>query len=104
MTATAANAKPTALPLRNDTLLGVCEALGQDFRVNPTWFRLAFVAPLFFAPIATVAAYLGVGALVALTRWIAPAWVDASAMTVEATARVIENAPVVEARDERLAA
>lgn len=104
MTATAANAKPTALPLRNDTLLGVCEALGQDFGVSPTWFRLAFIAPLFFFPLHSVGAYFGIGALVALSRWIAPASVDASAMTVEGSARVIEDAPVAESREERLAA
>ena len=90
MTATAANARPTALPLRNDTLLGVCEALGQDFGVNPTWFRLAFIPPLFFVPLQTIAAYFAVGALVALTRKIAPT-PAASTMTVEAPARVIEE-------------
>ncbi len=41
----------TLLPLRNDTILGVCEALGQDFGFNPTWLRLAFIAPIFFAPV-----------------------------------------------------
>ena len=40
----------TPLPLRNDTILGVCEAIGQDFGFNPLWLRLAFIAPLFFAP------------------------------------------------------
>ncbi len=95
MTATAATApiEPTALPLRNDTLLGVCEALGQDFGVNPTWFRLAFIPPLFFVPLQTIAAYFAIGALVALTRWIAPA-PAASEMIVEAPARVIEEQEV----------
>ena len=40
----------TPLPLRNDTILGVCEAIGQDFGFNPLWLRLAFIAPIFFAP------------------------------------------------------
>ena len=61
----------TPLPLRNDTILGVCEAIGQDFGFNPTWLRLAFIAPLFFAPIASVAGYLGLGIVVAATRlWV----------------------------------
>lgn len=58
----------TMLPLRHDTILGVCEAIGQDFGFNPTWLRLAFIAPIFFAPVWTVAAYLGLGVLVAATR------------------------------------
>lgn len=62
----------TPLPLRNDTILGVCEAIGQDFGFNPTWLRLAFIAPIFFAPAATLAAYLGLGVIVAATRFFAP--------------------------------
>jgi phage shock protein C len=58
----------TPLPLRSDTILGVCEAIGQDFGINPTWLRLAFIAPIFFAPVWTIAAYLGLGVLVAGTR------------------------------------
>ncbi|WP_240325534.1 PspC domain-containing protein [Sphingomonas mesophila] len=63
---------PTPLPLRNDTILGVCEAIGQDFGFNPLWLRLAFIAPLFFQPVWTVAAYLLLGAVVALSRYFAP--------------------------------
>ncbi|HET9335445.1 MAG TPA: PspC domain-containing protein [Sphingomicrobium sp.] len=59
---------PTPLPLRHDTILGVCEAIGQDFGFNPTWLRLAFIAPIFFAPYAAVGAYLGLGVIVAATR------------------------------------
>jgi phage shock protein PspC (stress-responsive transcriptional regulator) len=58
----------TPLPLRNDTIFGVCEAIGQDFGFNPLYLRLAFIAPLFFAPVASVAAYLGLGLVVAATR------------------------------------
>jgi phage shock protein PspC (stress-responsive transcriptional regulator) len=62
----------TPLPLRNDTILGVCEAIGRDFGFNPLWLRLAFIAPLFFAPTAAIAAYLGLGVVVGLTNWFAP--------------------------------
>lgn len=62
----------TPLPLRHDTILGVCEALGQDFGFNPTWLRLAFIAPIFFAPYAAVGAYLGLGLIVAGARFMAP--------------------------------
>ena len=58
----------TPLPLRNDTILGVCEAIGRDFGFNPLWLRLAFIAPLFFAPYATFFAYLGLGMVVGATH------------------------------------
>jgi phage shock protein C len=60
---------PTPLPLRNDTILGVCEAIGRDFGFNPLWLRLAFIAPIFFMPTATIAAYLGLSVVVGLTNW-----------------------------------
>ena len=62
----------TPLPLRNDTILGVCEAIGQDFGFNPLWLRLAFIAPIFFAPTVGIAIYLGLGLIVAATRLLAP--------------------------------
>jgi phage shock protein PspC (stress-responsive transcriptional regulator) len=61
----------TPLPLRNDTILGVCEAIGQEFGFNPLWLRLAFIPPLFFSITMTVAVYLGLGLIVAATRWLA---------------------------------
>lgn len=64
--------KPTPLPLRNDTILGVCEAIGQDFGFNPLWLRLAFIAPLFWQPVYTIAAYLLVGVVVAISRYFFP--------------------------------
>lgn len=78
--------KPTPLPLRNDTLLGVCEALGQDFGFNALWLRLAFIAPLFFAPVQTVAAYLGLGVVVAASRYFFPR-VPASAQIIDVPAK-----------------
>jgi len=62
----------TPLPLRNDTILGVCEAIGQDFGFNPLWLRLAFVVPVFISPMYAIAAYLVLGAIVAATRHFAP--------------------------------
>ena len=63
--------KATPLPLRSDTILGVCEAIGRDFGFNPLWLRLAFIVPLFFAPSATILAYFGLGIVVGLTNWFA---------------------------------
>ena len=83
--------KTTPLPLRNDTILGVCEAIGRDFDFNPLWLRLAFIVPLFFAPTLTILAYLGLGAVVGLINWFAPN-VPASDQLVDAKAvEVIED-------------
>lgn len=57
---------------RDDTFLGVCEALGEDLRIPPILLRLAFAGLLFWNPALSIATYLGLGALVALTRWVAP--------------------------------
>lgn len=80
----------TPLPLRNDTILGVCEAVGRDFGFNPLWLRLAFIAPLFFAPTMTIAAYFALGALVGVTNWFAPDK-PASEQVVDAKATVIDE-------------
>lgn len=62
----------TNLLLRNDTILGVCEAIGQDFGFHPNWLRLAFACVFYFNPVAVIGVYLGLGLLVAATRWVAP--------------------------------
>ena len=62
----------TPLPLRGDTMLGVCEALGQDFGFHPNWLRLAFAAPVLWNPWIAFGIYLGLGAVVGLSRLIAP--------------------------------
>lgn len=64
--------KTTPLPLRSDTILGVCEAIGRDFGFNPIWLRLAFIVPLFFAPSMTIAAYFGLGLLVGAVNYFSP--------------------------------
>ncbi len=80
----------TPLPLRHDTILGVCEAIGQDFGFNPMWLRLAFIAPVFIAPTAAIAAYLALGAVVAATHHFFPNK-PASEQTVDAKATVVEE-------------
>lgn len=56
------------LLLRNDTFLGVCEGLGQDFGFHANWLRIAFALAFFFSPVGVVAAYLGLGLIVAVSR------------------------------------
>jgi phage shock protein PspC (stress-responsive transcriptional regulator) len=96
MTATVTE-KTTPLPLRNDTLLGVCEAIGQDFGFNPLWLRLAFIAPLFFQPMLAIGAYLLLGAVVAASRYFFPRASVAQVTEVEAQtpeAPVQEQLPI----------
>lgn len=66
------NTNTNILVGRNDTILGVCEAIGRDFGFNPIWLRLAFIAPLFFAPSLTIAAYFGLGLLVGAVNYFSP--------------------------------
>ena len=61
----AAQTNPIA---RSDTLLGVCQAIGDDFGFNPIWLRLAFALPLMFFPVAVFSTYLGLGIVVMLSR------------------------------------
>ena len=62
----------TNLLLRDDTFLGVCEGLGEDLGIPANLFRVAFAFSLFFSPLGALGAYLGLGLLVAFTRFVAP--------------------------------
>jgi phage shock protein C len=62
----------TAVFWRHDTFLGVCEALGQDFGFNPNWLRVAFALGLLPSPMITLSLYLGLGILVAASRFAFP--------------------------------
>ena len=61
-----------ALPLRSHTILGVCEAVGEDFGFNPVFLRIAFALPVIYAPMLTIAVYLGLGVIVLASRLLAP--------------------------------
>ena len=57
---------------RDHTILGVCEALGEDLGFNPVLLRIAFALGLFFSPLGAPALYAGLALLVAFTRLVAP--------------------------------
>lgn len=61
-----------SLIARDHTILGVCEAIGEDFGFNPMFLRIPLAALLLLNPTAVVCTYLGLGVLVFLTRWISP--------------------------------
>lgn len=57
---------------RDDTLLGVCFAIGEDFGFNPLYLRILFAVVLFWSPVAAFGGYAVLGAVVAFSRWLAP--------------------------------
>ena len=61
-----------ALPLRNHTILGVCEAIGEDFGFNPVLLRVPFAAIVLWSPLIAISAYLALGAVVLLSRVLFP--------------------------------
>jgi phage shock protein C len=57
---------------REDTLLGVCEGLGEEIGVNAQWLRVAFALALFWSPLGAAVAYLTLGVALMLFRWAFP--------------------------------
>ena len=61
---------------RNDTILGVCEALGHDLGFNPNFLRVPLGAGIIFAPLVMVGIYFALGAVVFVSRTFFPAKVQ----------------------------
>jgi phage shock protein PspC (stress-responsive transcriptional regulator) len=57
-----------SLFMRDHTILGVCEGLGEDFGFNPIYLRVAFAVPLIINPLATLGVYAALGVVVMLSR------------------------------------
>jgi phage shock protein C len=62
----------TALPLRSHTILGVCEAIGEDFGFNPLFLRAPLAASVILDPKIAVGSYLALGLIVLLSRLLFP--------------------------------
>lgn len=77
-----------ALPLRSHTILGVCEAVGEDFGFNPIFLRVPFAASVLWSPVLAVAAYFALGAVVLASRLLFPKpnSVDADSVKTEPSA------------------
>jgi len=84
---------------RSDTLLGVCQAIGEDVGFNPLWLRLALGVTVLFNLEAAVLAYLVMGVVVLASRLIvrAPSRDVAVSVPVAAVAEASEPAEVVPA-------
>ena len=72
----------TPLPLRNDTILGVCEAIGEDFGFNPNFLRIALCVLVIWSPMVSFAIYFGLGVFVAASRLLFPDRGSSSAPSV----------------------
>jgi len=81
--------KPSLL-FRDDTVLGVCEALGQDFGFNPFFLRAALAASLLWNPAVIIGGYVAAAIVIGLVR---------IAFPDPRTAQVAEAAPVSETVD-----
>ena len=57
---------------RDHTLLGICEALGEDLGFNPLLLRVPLAVCLLLNPYAVVGTYFALGLIVALSRFLAP--------------------------------
>jgi len=57
---------------RAEPIFGVCEALGDDFGINPHWIRAALIPLLVWQPLWTVAGYALLGLIVLASRLLLP--------------------------------
>src|SRR6478672_411681 len=78
-----------ALPLRAHTILGVCEAIGEDFGFNPVLLRIPLAAGVLWSPTMVLAIYFGLGAAVLVSRLLFP---KPKAVSVEVPARELSAA------------
>ena len=83
-----------ALPLQSHTILGVCEAIGEDFGFNPIFLRVPFAAIVLWSPMMAIGAYFALGAVVLASRLLFP-----KAKAIEAEVVKSEAAPANEQRE-----
>ena len=86
------------LPLRSYTLLGVCEAIGEDFGFNANYLRVPLGAVVVFNIWAAVGAYLALGLVVLASRLLFPT------RKAEPAVSAVKAEPANRNFDEKLAA
>jgi phage shock protein PspC (stress-responsive transcriptional regulator) len=83
-----------ALPLRSHTILGVCEAVGEDFGFNPVFLRVPLAAVVLYSMPLAAALYVGLGLIVLASRLLFPRQVQEQMKTPVATpAEAAEELP-----------
>jgi phage shock protein PspC (stress-responsive transcriptional regulator) len=94
-----------ALPLRGDTFLGICEAIGQDFGFNPNFLRVPLATLILWDPKIVIGAYLALGVVVAISRFFYPAaHRPAAAAPAEGERRDAQTVLAMDAESEELLA
>ena len=68
--------------LRAHTILGVCEAIGEDFGFNPAWLRIPLAASVLIDPVMAIGGYFALGGVVLLSRLLFPKPVATTADTI----------------------
>ncbi|HMG46429.1 MAG TPA: PspC domain-containing protein [Allosphingosinicella sp.] len=61
-----------SLFMRDHTILGVCEGLGEDFGFNPVYLRVVLAAGVIWNPLAVLGVYAALGVVVMLSRLVFP--------------------------------
>ncbi len=87
-----------ALPLRSHTILGVCEAIGEDFGFNPVFLRVPLAASVIVSPTWAIATYFLLGAIVLVSRWLFP-----KAKPAMAGSEVVSEQPIAANEQRELA-
>ena len=64
--------KQTSLIARDDTMLGICQGIGEDFGFNPVWLRVALSVSLLWNPAVVFAVYGALGVVVLFSRLVFP--------------------------------
>jgi phage shock protein C len=87
---------------RVDTILGVCQAIGDDFGFNPLWLRIALAAPVMVHSWYGVAVYGVLAVAVFASRFLAPVpepreRADAAVAAPKALNPANEDAPLAQA-------
>ena len=80
-----------ALPLRAHTILGVCEAIGEDFGFNPIFLRIPLAASVIWNPMIAIGTYFALGAVVLVSRLLFPKPKAIVATAAEAAAAAHEH-------------
>ena len=87
------NTAQPSLLTRDDTFFGICEGLGEDLGINSNLLRLALAGMLFWNPAVAAATYAAAGAIVLLSRLIAPNPGPSLALEADLPAASNEGAP-----------
>ena len=56
--------------LRNDTIFGTMQAIGDDFGINPNWLRVPLAAAMLASPMGAILVYVGLSVVVLASRLI----------------------------------